>query len=377
MLNISLALAFAIASLFSPGVRLLRVLIDGPLLQSIPAYQGQLLMTLASYWVPAVLIYLVLRLAGAERWLQPNKAIHNLLFCGNGLIILYVTARVFASTVEGGGASFLVISFAPFIIWPALALLAGGLGWLAVRSVQQSKVRPISEASALCRHEWVAIVVALGAPATMAASTLYLIEDAPLRLAREAEILFVEKCRDAGERILSIPRDVDSIYLEPDGGEYFDRIVNGVYAGHGGGILGEPLVNSGMLLFIEKPNDRQGRDGNAAKYRKHALRDWKGEPVEVLASEHGVFQKALIDDSVEKRLGVRGKQVTVKNLKSEQIIASLTYYTSRRHRKICGHQGDGTFGVSEFVRRSLNLTKRFPSVAVSGIGRQEPSENGR
>lgn len=370
MLNVSLAIAFAIASLFSPGTKILRAVIGGPLLQSIPPYQGHLLLAFASYWIPAVFVYIALRLLGAERWLRPNNAIRNLLLCGNGLIILYVTARVFASTVEGGGGSFLVISFAPFIIWPAWALLAGGLGWLALRSQHQAKDQPHPNSTALGRYEWVAIIAALGFPAVVVITALYLTENAPLRLAREALALFEEKCGDAGERIVSTPQNVESIYLDRDGGEYFDGIVKGIYSGHGGGILGEPLVNSGLLLFIEKPNDRSNPDVGAAKYRKHVLRDWRGEPVEELVSEFGVFKKALIEDEVEKRLGVRGTQVTVKNLKSDQVISTLIFYTSRRHRAVCGHKGEGSFHVSEFVRRSLNLTKRFPSIVATGTGKQ-------
>lgn len=360
MLNIALALAFAFSSLLSPGGRILRLAIEEPVLHSLPPYQGHLLLAFANYWVPAVIAYLALRLLRANSWLWPRPAIHVLLGLANALIVFYFAARVFASTVQGGGASFAVMSFAPLVIFPAWAMLAAGLIWLAFRSIRnRQKTQPIGS-RALGIGEGIAIAMALGIPAVAVASTLFLTENAPFRLAKEADKLFNEKCKSAGEVIINHPQNVQSIYLDQDGGQYFDNIVNGVYGSYGSSILGEPLVNSGLLLYFEKKNDRQQIDGGIAKYHKHGLKDWKGEPVEELTSEYGVFQKSLVSDSDEKRLGVRGMEITIKNMKTEQTVATLTFFTSSRHRKICGQSSDGRFGVSDFIRKSLNLTRQFP-----------------
>ena len=127
MINIALAIGFAIASLFSPGKHALALLVDGPVFQSLPPYQGHLLFAFASYLVPSVLIFLFLRFIHAERWLRPRPAIHALLGLANVLLILYVSARTFASTIQGGGASFVVLQLAPLIIFPAWTLLTVGL----------------------------------------------------------------------------------------------------------------------------------------------------------------------------------------------------------------------------------------------------------
>lgn len=361
MANIALALAFALSSLFSPGGKILHWAIEPPLLQSLPPYQGHLLLAFANYWVSAVLTYLLLRLLRADSWLRPRPAIHVLLGLANTLIVLYVATRIFASTIQGGGASFAVMSLAPIVIIPAWIMLAAGLLWLLVRSIRNRQEALPSSPRSLSIGNVVGGIAALGIPAMAIASTLFLAEDAPFRLAKEAEQFFNEKCKSAGERIVDTPQNVQSVYLDRDGGQYFDSIVKGVYGGSGGGILGEPLVNSGWLLYFEKQNDRQRIDGSTTKYRKHALKDWKGEPIEELTSEYGVFQKSLVSDSDEKKLGVRGTEVTIKNLKTEQVIATLAYFTSSRHRTICGQSGDGRFGVSDFVRKSLNLTRQFPS----------------
>jgi hypothetical protein len=43
------------------------------------------------------------------------------------LTALYLGARVLGSTVEGGGGSYVVASFAPYVVWPARVLLAVGV----------------------------------------------------------------------------------------------------------------------------------------------------------------------------------------------------------------------------------------------------------
>jgi hypothetical protein len=360
MFNIALAVGFAIASLLSPGKRILALVIDGPVLQSLPAYQGHLLMAFASYLVPAVLTFLLLRFVHAERWLRTRPAIHALLGIGNALLILYVTVRTFASMIQGGGPSFVVLQFAPFFIFPAWTLLTVGLIWLAIRSIrgrkEESEIVPRSWSST----ETLGVVLVMGIPTAAISWTLFLSGDAPFRQAREAEQMFRQRCVTAGEKIYEHPQNVQSIYLDRDGGQYFDSITNGIYGGYGGGIFGEGFVNNGLLMYIEKPNDRQRVDGSTAKYRRHVPKDWKGEPVEELTSEYGVFQKSLATDQ-ETKLGLSGTEVTIKNLRNEHIVSSLIFFTSSRHRSICGHAGNGRFSVSDFVRKSLNLTRQVPS----------------
>lgn len=359
MANLALALAFVISFLLSPGGRILRMLVDAPVLQSLPPYQGHLLLAFANYWIPAVLIYVMLRMASGNNWLRPRTAIHALLGLGNVLLVFYVAARTFASTIQGGGASFVVMSFAPFVLWPALSMLAIGLGWLVVRTIRQRKEPFQKTARSFSLGDGIALVALVGIPCSAVASTLFFAENAPFRLAREAEKTFQNLCGSAGEKILETPQGVESVYLDPNGTEYFQDIVKGVYGGHGSSTLGDTLVFQGQVLYFEETNFRQ-KNNTAARYLKHGLRDWKGEPGEELTSNFGVFQKSAVSDAVEKKLGVRGKEVAIRNLRTGQTTATLTYFTSQRHRTICGHSGDGRFDVRDFIQRALNLTQRFP-----------------
>jgi len=60
---------------------------------------------------------------------------------GTSLIILYLFARVVASTVPGGGAGFAVASFSPFVLWPALLMLGIGSAKLLI-GIGRSRANP-------------------------------------------------------------------------------------------------------------------------------------------------------------------------------------------------------------------------------------------
>jgi hypothetical protein len=59
----------------------------------------------------------------------------SLVFTGVVLTMLYLGARVLAAAVEGGGGSYVVASFAPYVVWPARALLAVGVVKLLLAAV--------------------------------------------------------------------------------------------------------------------------------------------------------------------------------------------------------------------------------------------------
>ena len=283
--NLSLAIAFFLSFYLSPGAKALRMVVDLPVLQSIPVYKAHILNAFASYWITALLIYLALRLTRAEAWLKPRPAIHALVGIGNALLIFYLIPRIFASTIQGGGPSFVVAMFSPYFVIPAKLLFLAGFVWLAARSI--AKRKDVIERQRFIVPEYAVLTLAVGIP-TAFASTMYFGEEAPFRIAREAGKLLEVKCKLAGERILRLPtEEVKGLFLERDSAERYEQIKDGVYQGFGGSILGEPLVNGGLLMFMEKPNDRpRPEDGGQFRYRRHGFKDWKGQPVNELESEY-------------------------------------------------------------------------------------------
>ncbi|MBK9160525.1 MAG: hypothetical protein IPM27_02985 [Nitrosomonadales bacterium] len=353
--NISLALAFAISAQFSIGGKVLVWLLSEPLLRSIPPYQGHLFNVLSNYWIPAVLIYLVFRLTRVAKWLRPTIAIQVLIGLGNLLFVLYVSARVLASAVQGGGASFVVMQFAPIVVLPARGLMSVGLVWLMVRAFQAKAEN--WKAAGFKVFETVMIFIFCMVPLGYAAS-FFLAEDGAFRLAREARKVFKEKCVLAGEVLPQEPvGEVKSLYLDNDWSTRFG-VKSGVLSDGGGGILGEPLVNSGWLLFFETKN-QYGRQ--AGKFKKYSFVDGrKWEYGDAFTSKYAVFVTDMVKD-IDPRLKVGGAEVSIVDLEAKETIASTTYFISRRDGKFCGDMPSGYFDTSEFIRRALGLKMQYPA----------------
>lgn len=357
--NLSMGAAFLLSAMLSLGGKTLVLLFDKTELQSIPVRYGLALNVFANYWVVAILVYVGLRLAKAERWLRPLPRIHAFVGVGNAFLIVYSALRILAAGIEGGGPSFVVASLSPFLVLPAWLLIGTGFAWLAVRS---ATVRPDAVVrQQFERYEYAALAIAISVPVVFVAS-MYWGEDAPLRRAREATRLFEARCAVAGERILLKPtEDVRGLFLERDGSERYENIKAGAYQSHSTGILGEPLVNSGLLLFFETLNDRSvRRETEAFRYRRHGFKDSKGKPVDELEGEYGLYYKELASD-VDRKLGLRGVEISIRDLRDAKIVATTTYFVHLRQRKFCGEALNDNFDVGQFAVRALNLKKRYPS----------------
>jgi hypothetical protein len=355
--NISLALAFTISLLFSIGGKLLVWLFGEPLLRSIPPYQGHLFNVFANYWIPAILIYFAFRLTKARNWLRPSTTIQVLVGLGNLLFILFVSARVLASTVQGGGASFVLMQFAPIVVLPAKALIIAGLTWLFVRSFQ--KKTEDSDFTGMMAFEKLMIAAFCAVPISYVAY-FYVAEDGAFRLAREAKIVFEKKCVLAGEVLPQEPvGTIQSLYIDSDGGARFG-VKDGIILNSGGGILGEPLVNSGFLLFFETKNQFKRQPG---KYKKYSFADGrKWEYSDSFTSRYAVLVTNL-STGIDPRLKVGGAEVSIVDLEENKKIASTTYFVSRREGKFCGDIPSGYFDTGEFIRRALGLKIQYPSVS--------------
>ncbi len=168
-----------------------------------------------------------------------------------------------------------------------------------------------------------------------------------------------EKCGLAGERIHLRPTaDARGLFLQTNGGDRYEQITDGVYRGSGGSILGEPLVNGGLVLFFETINGNRD-DQEQFKYRRHVAGDWKGQPTNEAESEFGVFAKDLTTER-ERKLGIQGTELTVMDLRTTDVLATTIYFVSKRDRRFCGEVTNGTFDAGQFVVRALELRKRYP-----------------
>ena len=143
MINLALGFAFLISTMVSPGKRILSVIFETPAIHTISPYVVVLASIFANYWVPTLVIYLVLKGTQSERYLRPNRSIHALFMLANTALCTNQALHVFAATVQGGGATFVLTSVGGFIAVPALSVLIIATVWLAIRSIRW-RTAPIS-----------------------------------------------------------------------------------------------------------------------------------------------------------------------------------------------------------------------------------------
>ena len=74
MLNLAIGWAFLISFMWSPGGKLLSAIIEPTVFRTLPPYQGVLAGVFANYWMPALVIYVVLNLLRAGRFLSQAPA---------------------------------------------------------------------------------------------------------------------------------------------------------------------------------------------------------------------------------------------------------------------------------------------------------------
>lgn len=173
---------------------------------------------------------------------------------------------------------------------------------------------------------------------------------------------FNEKCKVAGEQVLRKPTGVvEGLFFQRDGGEHYDHIQAGQYSGAGGGTLAEPLVNSGLLKFAESPNHLYlTPEDKSFKYRRRGFMDPNGQPVNDIQSEYGYFYKYVTSED-ERSRGLLGSELSIRDLRSGELLAKTTYFVNQGHRRFCGVPTDGHFNATRFIIKALDLSKRYPS----------------
>ena len=197
---------------------------------------------------------------------------------------------------------------------------------------------------------WFVIVISMyGAHYFVGEASLY-----SINVSRDS--IFEEKCRSSGQKIYRKVNDATGVYVNPDGGVRFKRYSFGDWYTDGGGVQGVSYVNSGHLLFYERNDDRAEHE--KLKYRRFKLRDHRGIAVESLNSEYAILTNHF---DIPKKLGIRGAEIVIKDLRNDRILATSSYVHDRIGKGFCGHAPKGRFSVTSFAIDVLNLTKKFPS----------------
>jgi hypothetical protein len=322
--------------------------------------------SIAGYWLPAALIYLILRSIGSASRFTLSRFQTIVLTVANTILVLYVIARVLASSVPGGGAGSVVASFSTITTIPALSIAAAVL-MAALRKNASAAFRRWRNKEHAGIPEWkpvsprqAALVAIVGfGPVAYGLGVLFLGPDSPFLTAHKADRRMKQLCASAGEEIFTIPKGIEGVYLERDAALRLTDIRNGLYRSRGVGTIGEPLVNSGWIRYFETKAKRSVRDSTASPYERYTIQE-KKEPVDELMSEYGVF-RTKITTSADDRIGTEGYELSIKRLATDEVTATKRYFFSTKTRRVCALQADGV-DEAEFLRRALGMQRRFDSL---------------
>jgi hypothetical protein len=356
MLNIAIALAFVVAVFFSPGQNLLILIIGKPLLQTLSNGQSGALSAIFGYWLPALIIYLVLKSFSITTGIKPTKGEKTALTIGNIILILYLVVRIFASTIKGGGAGLVVARLSSVTALPALIIVGIVLIWIVVRTF--IKERQGSTAIQIDRRRIASFGFIGSIPVLLALGYIFIGDNSLFNISQKTDQRLSELCKTAGEKIHSVPNDVQSLYFEQNGGGFYSDIKGGIYQGRGSGVIGEKFISGGLLRFFEKPAGMflKNRYKDAIYARYYSSKEV--EPVDDLQSKYGVYRRSITDKKDEK-LGVFGSETVINEIASGITIAEYRYFFSKMDRRICGHVVDNKIEDKGFIIRALNLEKRF------------------
>ena len=356
MLNIAIASAFLLSLGLSPGPQIAGLLVELPSLHVLPTGQRGAVLALLNYWLPATLIFLGLQLVPGANKLTPTRREGVALTIGNLVLVLYVVAKTFASTVEGGGAGFVVASFSVVTALPAFVLVGVTLIKVVVRAKRtQISAAPAAELS----YAGLTAIVLIGfVPVGYAFATLLIGAGSPFHVGSVAERRMAELCVTAGEKVIRHPDVVDGIFMDYDGYRSYTQINRGIYRVQQSGVLGERLVNRGFLLYFETPADRYINTTTPSRAYKRFSLNQPIQPVENLLSQYGVYHTKLTTVA-DAAVGTEGFEVAIKAIPSGEVFATSRYFLNRHTRKICGHVADNAIDEERFIRSALKLGSKY------------------
>lgn len=356
--NLALGVAFALSSLFSIGAKVLGVLGVTSVLRLLEPYQQHILLALAGYWLPAILIYIFFRLTRLDSRLQPTTAVHSTILTANLLLVLYVATRVFASTVPGGGASFAVISMSPLVIFPAWALLAFGFITLANTSLRSGDVQPVSgRPQRFTASDGGLVVFALLLPASFSMTL-------PIAKMITLSTEFSRLCNSAEIKVLEPVQGAKSVALLPDSFSsmaWKQKAETRPWTAF--------LLNQSYLEFLERPATRESGIEGKAKYERvstigeRILRSKPGstavtqyvyEPVEELTAEYEVRPARLtLEQGAE--LGLGGARIEIRRRLDNHLVAYAQYYWNNTESRACPQESHSGMFIYHFVAGALGV----------------------
>ncbi|MHC9511961.1 hypothetical protein [Kangiella sp. M94] len=348
MIHIAIGFALLIGLLFSPGTYILSLMINMDVAKTgFEPYQLHLLSIATNFWVPAVIFHQVAIRTRLSTILRPNNKLRLTIIISNSVIIVYLLARMFASTIEGGGGSYVVRSFSIFTLVPASLALCVSFFILIKQAVSKKTSNHLAKTRTTSLFLLTLII-----PLSYVSYLLFA-KGSPFKEADLIEDKFKEYCKSSGENIYeSIVTPVESVYVSA-GERRFRFDEKGKVRSTGIGTLGRYLLNKNIISFIEMDNTRKKSPGDGA-YIVEGAKKRSPTTTNELKSKYGIFSTQLVSEE-DRKLGITGEEVRVVDISNKKVLADTTYFYSKPHRLFCGHYENDIFSTYEFVLRVFEL----------------------
>lgn len=362
LLNIAFSFAFIISITDIPIRVLLFSFIEHPIFSNLPAYQQQISLFFVSYWIPAILIYLILTCSRIGPWLQLRGSAYGALVFANIVGFSLFTARFASSLVPSAGGGLIIGVFSLFFIAPAVILIIYGYVRMIASSIRYGTSKKSEKGITQSSFNRTLVVVALAIPILFGVFVEYN-EGSPFQAARRIAPLFDQRCKDAVEVVYIDRSDAKSIFIADSKWlTNYGHIKNGFYREYAESTPPFMLLTDYELDFVESE-----AYSSSSEYR-NGFKYWrfdKGFPADP-AKRYAVSEPASnyayssneITNKQDKELGITGYRMEVIDRRSHEVIASKTYYIHKAQSRICGYAPNATLSAHAFVQSSLNLKLR-------------------
>ena len=337
-LNVTIFTAFWL-SFFRPGVRVLEIALDTPLIGNLRHSDESLLHAFADFFVPGVLLYFVLRFMSIERWAKVSPAAHTQLLIANALIV-----SVFFLAASDPSVGILI---GLFVGLPAVIFsLTGTMTLLFQAAANHETANPGWRQPVSGTEIKFAIVIAL-AGAFILGGPVFLSSNGGIQLISKNQGWLKEKCPSAGANV--IRPFVGPLFIDESADQYDPHWTD---SSLGRISLREMLVKDVGVVQVEWGYlDPKTKTNRYRVYRKVGS-EYKYESVDSVTASYAVRAKPIVDKELSGNRQVYGFEISIVDIATDQTTATLKLFSSRYPLLVCG-QGYGTLDLAKFFRQAL------------------------
>jgi hypothetical protein len=359
MFNISLAWAFLISFHFSIGGKFLSIIMPLNALKTLPVYQQNIAIIFANYWLPAILIYILFKLISTRNILQPNTGIQILLGSANIVLVIYACMKVFASSIQGGGASFALASVSSYIVTPCKIALYGGMLWLIIRSLIL-KLNSNNSPSELVKQPVLKSVSSIFAitmllPPICFFAWFYMSNFEQINVAQKKRNLLSSRFEQLCN---SVEIEINARVDKPKGVHFHG--ITPYYIG---------LLNE--LDFVEVSSDYNSRiqkitkiDGQPALLNGK-VQDVNKETISKPSANYGVTTRFTKNES-DKTLGIISKETIIMDRTSNKVLTSFPTFSRKTEKRYTSEYCPGGYGFEvKMVKYVLGITDELKTEGVN------------